>query len=94
MHTPGPWEVDPDTGEIVAQDRVAIGVVYGADGDLDLENRREGNANAALIVAAPDLLAACKAFFEARDKSHQLEKTDVAQREMLKAIEKAEEKTK
>lgn len=39
--------------------------------------------------AAPDLLAACKAFVEAWDKSHQLEKTDVALKMAKAAIEKA-----
>ena len=43
-----------------------------------------------LITAAPDLLAACKAFVEAWEKSLQLEKTDVALRMAKKAIEKTQ----
>lgn len=40
--------------------------------------------------AAPDLLAACKAFVEAYEKSLQLVKTDVALRMAKQAIEKAQ----
>ncbi len=40
--------------------------------------RRELDAQDRLDAAAPELLAACKAFVEAWEKSHQLEKTDVA----------------
>lgn len=49
--------------------------------------RRE--ANAKLIAAAPQLLEACAAFVEAHEKSHQLEKTDVALRLAKAGIEKA-----
>ncbi len=38
----------------------------------------EGEGNARLIAAAPQLYAACAAFVEAWEKSLQLEKTDVA----------------
>lgn len=40
--------------------------------------------------AAPDLLAACKAFVEAYERSLQLVKTDVALRMAKQAIEKAQ----
>ena len=58
-HTPGPWEVDKETGEIIARESV-LGIIYGADDfpcceeDIDEECR----ANAYLIAAAPDLLEA------------------------------------
>ena len=42
-----------------------------------------------LIAASPDLLAACEAFVEAWEKSHQLEKTDVVVRMAKEAIAKA-----
>ena len=51
-------------------------------------------ANARLIAAAPDLLAACHAFVEAWEKSLQLEKTDVALRMAKQAIAKAQPNTK
>jgi hypothetical protein len=55
-HTPGPWEVEDDTDEvIVSRDPEANGFqivakTYGPD----------DAANARLIAAAPDLLAALK----------------------------------
>ena len=50
-HTPGPWSVGGPT-EFVNQVRIepCIGVAYGAGGEVV--------ANARLIAAAPDLLAA------------------------------------
>lgn len=74
-HTPGKWAVDLETGEIVAADgQVSIGTIYGSDDFpcLDLEDDDEGvrafvsecQANARLIAAAPDLLAACRALIE------------------------------
>ena len=42
-----------------------------------------------LAESAPDLLAACEAFVTAHEKSHQLEKTDVAVRKAKAAIAKA-----
>ena len=57
-----------------------------ADGELAIDN----TATPQLIAAAPCLLAACKAFVEAWEKSLQLEKTDVALRMAKEAIEKAQ----
>lgn len=69
-HTPGPWDIDFDSGEIRAADgQVTIGTIYGVDGyfpcideDEDdegvLEFMAECQANARLITAAPELLAA------------------------------------
>lgn len=74
-HTPGPWFVDDRdsnrqngivvcTGEVPARGMVTIaairnvGAPWPAAVDVDL-------ANAALIAAAPDLLAACKLAAEA-----------------------------
>lgn len=63
--------------------------VQGCDPDV---SREELLANARLIAAAPKLYAACKAFVEAHEKSHQLEKTDVALKLAKAALAKAEEK--
>ena len=59
-HTPGPWVIYLDAG-------VAASVMpAGRDGDVctmaeEYRTMIEVNANAALIAAAPDLLAACEA---------------------------------
>lgn len=60
-HTPGPWSVDAD-GNVVT--RLNVG---DDDGIIALANRHVAfvdsdtcRANAALIAAAPDLLAACE----------------------------------
>lgn len=62
-HTPGPWI--PDFGEayrVRAQlDGGQVAVMTNLKGQFGLAGRRDGNevaANAALIAAAPDLLAA------------------------------------
>jgi hypothetical protein len=65
-HTPGPWERSAGT-EILAD---------GPEGELisiALMNVRVSNweANARLIAAAPDLLAACKAELEVYDAMDQ-----------------------
>ena len=53
QHTPGPWHVEP------APNRVHFAVRN--DGVHVVTGWREGAANARLIAAAPDLLAALKA---------------------------------
>jgi len=63
-HTPGPWH-DQGGGHIVARhnmtesQRFDIAKVFGGMDD-------EGTANAHLIVAAPDLLEALKAYIDCR----------------------------
>ena len=56
-HTPGPWDVEHET-EIIAAEGQRI-----AEADTRSINFVDGeaNANAHLIAAAPDLLAACEA---------------------------------
>ena len=55
QYTPGPWSVWP-LGEI-GPDHCRIAEVYNADPSND---DPEAEANAHLIAAAPELLAACK----------------------------------
>ena len=59
-HTPGPWHTDGTAGfealEVRSNDRRIAKSLYHR-GSED----READANARLIAAAPDLLAACKA---------------------------------
>lgn len=63
-HTPGPYHAD-HSGERIAI--WALGnkrVFLGACSEKEI-GRREAEANAALFVAAPDLLAACESIAEA-----------------------------
>lgn len=57
-HTPGPWEIGDDcgTGQLI--------VTYQAADVCAVEPGRRANANARLIAAAPDLLAACNALLQ------------------------------
>ena len=72
-HTPGPWTAERMLIPSTVKDRRCGFVVNGPDVDEDFPVRvcdlrvprgidgfEEGQANAALIAAAPDLLAACK----------------------------------
>ena len=64
QHTPGPWTVND--GEIVGGGFV-LGMVYGAISDVGSDH--ECHANARLIAAAPDLLAALKAMMDVQDST-------------------------
>ena len=62
-HTPGPWKIEPD---IYSKDRWYIS---GAEPSQKFiadvwqgDNKPDGEANARLIAAAPDLLAAMESF--------------------------------
>lgn len=64
-HTPGPWSYQPDTTfsllgdqRIAAVNKISPAIVFGGLGE-------ETKANACLIVASPDLLAACEEAFVA-----------------------------
>ena len=92
QHTPGPWETHW-THDISGYPVYSIHGVSGADkGDNETIK-----ANALLIAAAPDLLAACKAFIDrwhtaGPGGSYQLEKFDHVARLIEIAVEKAEVK--
>ena len=66
QHTPGPWAVDPDdrpgmewNNHIVQQARPNFAICFMTrSGKRD---NSEAEANARLIAAAPELLAACEA---------------------------------
>ena len=59
MHTPGPWAVDPKTLAVYAPDRHGhAAAVRVAECGRTLLPADEIRANAALVAAAPDLLAA------------------------------------
>lgn len=61
-HTPGPWAVTGPTGTTVCAttDRGRYPVAFAEGVSL-----AQMDANAALIAAAPDLLAACEALYTA-----------------------------
>jgi hypothetical protein len=66
QHTPGPW-ADLDIGEIVAGDDLDVVIAIMNDGGQSADCLTV-EANARLIAAAPDLLAAleeCATFLEA-----------------------------
>lgn len=88
-HTPGPWKAEPGSHKnvyIIHYSRGPLAIV-NVGGKAPIDGTNEANAH--LMAAAPDLLAACQAFVEAWEKSHQLEKTDIALRMAKQAIEKA-----
>lgn len=88
-HTPGPWKAESN-GEInsTVEPWGAVATVEANS----LGRRRitiaEAEANAALIAAAPDLLAACKAMLAKFDHSP-LDKVSVAADMARAAIAKA-----
>lgn len=68
-HTPGPWmltgEIDRiHSGEVICPGKHESPVAVCCDFNR-YEREEEREANARLIAAAPDLLAACKAFADA-----------------------------
>ena len=82
VHSPGPWKAQPVTKEdfrrpnedgandicIVAADGTCPGIVW--------DYGREGEANACLIAAAPDLLASLKLLYREMELSGNLGSKD------------------
>jgi hypothetical protein len=67
MHTPGPWiasEAGPDSLAEIRSASSTTPVVNWQGFDDCFREDDEHNANARLIAAAPDLLAACKVALE------------------------------
>jgi hypothetical protein len=58
QHTPGPWSSDTDAYVVNNSDEVLADVFYVESHSPDLAPRLIRKANARLIAAAPDLLAA------------------------------------
>jgi hypothetical protein len=81
-HTRGPWTIDPDSNLLyhifAPSEQKALAVVYGPP---------NGESNAALISAAPELLAACK---RARDAYINADFLPDALEKCMAAIAKAE----
>lgn len=58
MHTPGPWRVAPDGGRIISDDRTIGRINTTMETDSGAVRDMEGEANACLVVAAPELYEA------------------------------------
>ena len=85
MHTPGPWHLGPDDpetetreifpdhyrGDPNEEDRGLIAFVSQWKGQCHPSDMAEAAANARLISAAPDLLAACKGLLNHALAEHQ-----------------------
>ena len=88
-HTPAPWRIDDEwiRPRVVAD---GIGVVaIMAEHDIGQQEWDQDEANAALIAAAPDLLAACKQVLASYERGGVIARADVAGA-VLAAVEKAE----
>lgn len=59
-HTPGPWSSASDGAEVFSPELAPICFVHGANIESQYRTSENVLANAQLIAAAPDLLAACK----------------------------------
>jgi hypothetical protein len=62
-HTPGPWAVETNLNEYGSPLNVnkdAATTIASCDGDSGVGDSKEAEANARLIAAAPDLLAALR----------------------------------
>lgn len=69
-HTKGPWKarVNPDGGRLSVEGADGTAVVAGCGCcDSPWTDKAHAEANARLIAAAPDLLAACKALLQFED---------------------------
>lgn len=85
-HTPGPWKVFYTTN---GQTIIGIGEAAGAEGITDPQfglwrSGKEREANARLIAAAPDMLAALKAIL-----AHKPDNADAIWEQVEEAIAKA-----
>ncbi len=97
MHTPGPWKLNAAGVSVVteATDRNG-GWPNGMKLALTCHNvpLRERQANARLMAAAPDLLAACKALVAVlvspMEADQRMDDTIVACRQAQEAIRQAE----
>jgi len=101
-HTPGPWFINEERQKCMGDEIVFRSIYHKRSGldvcimqnnvivnNLDKRERSEGEANAHLIAAAPDLLEACKIvlpYIDAYPKMKDLAKM------LEQAISKAESK--
>lgn len=69
-HTPGPWESHQTRGNNNFDYTLSkmVGVFPGEMATIEFGSSERAEANAKLIAAAPDLLAACKAIWGLEDE--------------------------
>ena len=79
-HTPGPWRAVPQPGQTVGVHTYTHCVMYGDDSIADTL----AEADARLIAAAPDLLAACREALERLLRIHG--PTTVAERDDIRRV--------
>ena len=96
VHTPGPWIVSPYAKNLVAtaDDKIGIADVAMCGPWIAKPPQEQQDANAILMSAAPDLLAACKSFLDMWHRagplgSNQFEKFDGVVRQCSIAVHKA-----
>ena len=85
-HTQGPWWLD-DYGYIVVGSRETYVTI--AEIDCSIFRKAEREANAHLIAAAPDLLAASEAMAAQLDSGDDYTKWEATKAQLLAAIAKA-----
>lgn len=94
QHTPGPWTVPIKRVSHNQGFAIMAGGVRVAD-TIEDHSAVDAEANAHLISAAPDLLAACRAVVEWAEESGRMEsnaKDEQLWQQILAAIAKAEPK--
>ena len=74
-HTPGPWRATPPA---LRHEKHGQSVVYAEADGKDVAVIYDGRANARLIAAAPELLAACKAIAALMDGQGRANMPEVA----------------
>jgi hypothetical protein len=99
-HTPGPWVLRPNPGDGIVSEHGGsdgyphtIGTVGGYLIANVCQQAAETEANARLIAAAPDLLAALKTIAESWERGFNLDEWRDAMDDAHSAIAKAEGRT-
>jgi hypothetical protein len=94
QHTPGPWEVEHPFDEpgvyVGAPSTALVCKLYPVDGRWVGDKREDIDANARLIAAAPEMLAALEYALEAVDYYHEHEGASEMRKAVRAAIAKAE----
>jgi type VI protein secretion system component VasF len=85
QHTPGPWSSDTDAYVVNNSDEVLADVFYVESHSPDLDPRLIRKANARLIAAAPELLAALQALVALPNKHRPEEMWEAARAAIAKA---------
>lgn len=102
-HTPGPWFAVDYSGSYFIQngpmyeDKGILSYDYSTFGEKYSVTKEEAEANAALIIAAPEMFEAClsaKAMYEAQGINEHSRIGGEQYKQLLQAIEKATEKNK